>query len=225
MVLNFLEKWFVERRKSKVLDIANRQMTLAIDTVNELEKSIVAAADKNVAEALKCTDRLFQVETEIDDLRRTIFEELTRGSLPPKDREDIMHLVRNLDVMADHVKDAGRNVRVLTAANVPKDIWNELVQMGKNLVDCSSYLRRSLERLGTDRTEARAMAQKVDDVEHQVDENYLKTKELLLKHGAEVNAATLLILKDLLQSLEEVADSCDDTADYIRILTVPRETT
>lgn len=219
-----MEKWFAERRRSKVLDIAYRQITLAIDTVTELEKSIVAAAKRDAAEVQKRTDRLFTVETEIDDLRRTVFEELTRGSLPPKDREDIMHLVKRLDTMADHVKDAGRNVKILTEANVPKDIWNELVNIGKDLVECSSTLRRSLEKLGTDPTEARALAQKVDQIEHKVDEHYLKTKELMLKHGTEVNAATLLMLKDLIQSLEEVADSCDDTADYIRILTVTRET-
>lgn len=220
-----MEKWFIERRKSKVLDMAYRQITLAIDTVNELEKSIVAAANRDAAEVQKCTDRLFTTETEIDDLRRTVFEELTRGSMPYKDREDIMHLVKRLDVMADHVKDAGRSVRILIKANVPKDIWNELVQIGKELVECSSTLRRSLEKLGTDPTEARALAQKIDQTEHQIDEHYLTTKELLLKHGTEVDAATLLILKDLLQSLEETADGCDDTADYIRILTVAREAT
>jgi uncharacterized protein Yka (UPF0111/DUF47 family) len=128
--------------------------------------------------------------------------------------------------MADHVKArAGRSVRILIEANVPKDIWNELVQIGKELVECSSTLRRSLEKLGTDPTEARALAQKIDQTEHQIDEHYLTTKELLLKHGTEVDAATLLILKDLLQSLEETADGCDDTADYIRILTVAREAT
>jgi len=47
---------------------------------------------------------------------------------------------------------------------------------------------------------------------------------LILKHGRDMDAAVLLILRDLLQSLEEVADSCDDTADYVRILTVTRET-
>jgi uncharacterized protein Yka (UPF0111/DUF47 family) len=48
-------------------------------------------------------------------------------------------------------------------------------------------------------------------------------KAMLLKYGCEMDAAVLLILMDLLQSLEEVADCCDDTADYVRILTVTRE--
>lgn len=218
-----MEKWFAERRRSKVLDMAYRQMTLAIDTVTELERAMVAASKKDAAEAKKSIERLFVVETEIDDLRRAVFEELTRGSLPSKDREDIMHLVKRLDVMADHVKDSGRSLKLLAEAQMPKDVWNELVEISKDLVEESTMLRRSIEKLGVDSAEVRALAQKVDEAETRIDEHYVKTKELLLKHGREMDAATLLILRDLLQSLEEVADSCDDTADYVRILTVTRE--
>jgi len=218
-----LEKWFAERRKSKVLDMAYRAITLAIDTVTELERAMIAASKRETAEAKKSIERLFVVETEIDDLRRAVFEELTRGSLPPKDREDIMHLVKRLDVMADHVKDSGRSLLLLSEASMPKDVWNELVEITKDLVEESTTLRRSIEKLGTDPVEVRALAQKVDQFETRIDERYLKTKGMLLKHGREMDAATLIVLKDLLQSLEEVADSCDDTADYVRILTVTRE--
>jgi len=203
--------------------MAYRQMTLAIDTVTDLERAMVAASKRDVAGAKKSIERLFVVETEIDDLRRAVFEELTRGSLPPKDREDIMHLVKRLDVMADHVKDSGRSLLLLSEASMPKDVWNELVEITKDLVEESATLRRSIEKLGVDTAEVRALAQKVDQFETRIDERYMKTKELLLKHGREMDAATLLILRDLLQSLEEVADSCDDTADYVRILTVTRE--
>jgi predicted phosphate transport protein (TIGR00153 family) len=204
--------------------MAYREITLAIDTVTELEKAMMAASDKEVAEAKKAIQRVFVVETEIDDLRRAVFEELTRGSLPPKDREDIMHLVKRLDTMADHVKDSGRSLLLLSEANMPKEVWSELVEITKDLVEESATLRRSIEKLGIDPVEVRALAQKVDAVETRVDDRYLRVKEMLLKYGNEMNAATLLILKDLLQSLEEVADSCDDTADYVRILTVTRET-
>jgi len=206
-----------------VLDMAYREITYAIDTVTELEKAMVAASKGEAAEAKRSIERLFVIETEIDDLRRAVFEELTRGSLPPKDREDIMHLVKRLDVMADHVKDSGRSLLLLSEASMPKDVWNELVEITKDLVEESATLRRSIEKLGSDPVEVRALAQKVDQAETRIDEHYLKTKELFLKHGREMDAATLIVLRDLLQSLEEVADSCDDTADYVRILTVTRE--
>jgi len=219
-----MENWFAKRRRSKVLDIAHRQMTLAIDTVKELEKSVNAALNGNKEEAKLSFQRLSLVEHEIDELRRTVFEELTRGSLPFKDREDIMHLVKRLDVMADHVKDSGRSVMVLLEAKVVREIWEQFVEIAKDLVACSTTLRKALDMLGTNPSEARELSKKVDEVESMVDEKYLKTKALLLKHADKMDSATLMLLRDLLESMEHVADSCDDTADYIRILTVSRET-
>jgi uncharacterized protein Yka (UPF0111/DUF47 family) len=107
---------------------------------------------------------------------------------------------------------------------MPKDVWGELVAMTRDLVEESRALRASIEKLGVDAVEVRALSLKVDEAETRIDEHYMKTKELILKHGRDMDAAVLLILRDLLQSLEEVADSCDDTADYVRILTVTRET-
>lgn len=215
-----MEKWFAKRRKSKVLDIACRQMTLAIDTVTDLRKAITAASKGKVNETKSCVERLFVVEREIDDLRRAVFAEVTRGSLSSKDREDIMHLVKRLDVMADFVKDSARTLLILTQAEIPEEIWNLYVEMAKDLVECASTLRKSIEKLGTNLTEAKALCEKVDQIESQVDEKYLKMKGLLLEHGRKIDPATLLMLRDLVESMEQVADGCDDTADYVRILTV-----
>jgi len=219
-----IERWFAQRRKSKVLDIAYREMTLAIETVTELEKSLTAALNGNKEEAKASFERLFFTEHEIDDLRRTIFEELTRGSMPLKDREDIMHLVKRLDVMADHVKDSARNVMVLLEANVLKEMWEKFVEISKDLVDCATTLRKAIEKLGTEPSEVRELSKKIDEIEQRVDEKYLETKSLLIKYTDKMNCATLMLLKDLLESMENVADTCDDTADYVRILTVARET-
>lgn len=218
-----MERWFAQRRKSKVLEIADRQMTLAIDTVVELEKSINAALKGKQKKAIESIERLSVTEHEIDELRRIVFEELTRGSLPSKDREDIMHLVKRLDQMADHVKDASRAVLVLLEAKVPKVMWEQFVETAKDLVDCAGTLRKAIEKLGTNPAEAIELAKKIDQIEHRVDEKYVKSKSLLLKHSNKMDAATILLLKDLIEEMEHVADACDDTADYVRILTVARE--
>jgi len=218
-----MERWFAQRRKSKVLDIAHRQMTLAIETVTELEKSLAAALNGNKVESKASFERLFFIEHEIDDLRRTILEELTRGSMPLKDREDIMHLVKRLDVMADHVKDSARNVMVLLEAKVLREMWEKFVEISKDLVDCATTLLKAIEKLGTDPSEARKLSEEVDKIEQTVDEKYLKTKSMLIKYTDKMDTATLMLLKDLLESMENVADTCDDTADYVRILTVARE--
>lgn len=218
-----MERWFSQRRKSKVLALADRQITLAIDTVTDLESSIAAALNKREAEAKRFIERLFMKEEEIDSLRRTIFEESTKGSLPLNDREDLMHLVKRLDVMADHVKDSARSLLLLLEAKIPQALWDAYAEMAKDLVECATVLRQSIEKLGSNQAEAKALAEKVDDVEKKADEKYLKIKGFLLKSNGEVNCAALVILKDLVESMEQVADSCDDTADYVRVLTITRE--
>ena len=219
-----MEKWFVQRRKLKVLDFAFREITLAIDTVTELEKAISAFSSGKKEEVREWIMKLFPTEEEIDNLRRAIFEELTRGNLPPKDREDIMHLVKRLDVMADHVKDSARSVLTLIDSEIPEEIWSVYVNIARNLVDCANTLRASIEKLGSNPDEAMALSRKVDVFEGMVDKDYLKVKGLFIKYGNKIDLGVLLNLKDLLESMECVADSCDDTADYVRILTVARET-
>ena len=219
-----MERWFSKRRKSKVLEMADREMTLAIDTVIELEKSIDAALHDNKEKATASFKKLSIVEHEIDELRRVVFEELTRGSLDSKDREDIMHLVKRLDQMADHVKDGSRAVIVLLDAEVPKEMWEHFAKTAKDLVECAKTLRKAIENLGTNPAKAMELAKQVDKIEGQVDEKYVQSKKLLLKLCKESDAATVLLLKDLIEEMEHVADACDDTADYVRILTVARET-
>lgn len=218
-----MEKWFSKRRKYKVLEMADRQMTLAIDTVIELEKAIGAALNGNKENAIASFKKLSAVEHEIDELRRVVFEELTRGNLESKDREDIMHLVKRLDQMADHVKDASRAVIVLLEAEVPKEMWEQFARTAKDLVVCAKTLRKAIENLGTNPDKAMELAKEVDKIEGKVDEKYVESKALLLKSCKETDAATVLLLKDLIEEMEHVADACDDTADYVRVLTVARE--
>jgi predicted phosphate transport protein (TIGR00153 family) len=219
-----MEKWFSKRRKSKVLEMADRQMTLAIDTVIELEKSIDAALNGKKEKAIASFNKLSSVEHEIDELRRIVFEELTRGNLESKDREDIMHLVKRLDQMADHVKDASRAVIVLLEAEVPKEMWEQFARTAKDLVVCAKTLRKAIENLAANPDRAMELAKDVDKIEGKVDEKYVQSKALLLKSCKETDAATVLLLKDLIEEMEHVADACDDTADYVRVLTVARET-
>lgn len=218
-----MQKWLARRRKSKVLELADRQITLAMDTVAELEKAVGAAAKNNREESKTNITHLSKIEHEIDELRRTIFEELTKDTMAPHDREDIMHLVKRLDEMADHVKDAARALNLILETEIPKAFWKPLVGMATKLVEITRILRRAIEALGTDPSEAKRLAVTIDKIEGEIDERYREAKELLLEYSNDMNTAVVLFLLDLAEEMEHVADSCDDTADYVRILAAARE--
>ncbi|UCG37027.1 MAG: DUF47 family protein, partial [Candidatus Bathyarchaeota archaeon] len=171
-----MERWFERRRKSKVLDLAYRQMTIALDTVNDLEEAVKAICNREKESARNIITRLFRIEEEIDDLRRTVFEELTRGKLPLRERQDIMDLVKRLDRMADHVKDSARNVLVLLEVQIPDELWAAYHEMAQGIVKIAAVLRESLKNLLEDPSKARTMSEKVEDVENEVDKKFLEIK-------------------------------------------------
>ena len=76
--------WFEKRRRSKTLTLAQRHITLAVETVEELNRALTAFSKKDKAVVDASFNRLFKEEVEIDDLRRTIMEELSKGELPPQ---------------------------------------------------------------------------------------------------------------------------------------------
>jgi len=215
-----MERWFEKRRVNKVLEIAYRQMAVALDTINDLERAIDLTTQRRKDSSKTTIARLFKTEEEVDDLRRVVFEELTKGTISPRDREDIMKLVTNLDKVADHVKDAARNVLILLDAEIPKEIWDAYHEMAHGIVSTAGALRESLKSLGEDNSRARVMSERVEEEENKVDKKFLEIKSLLLSYGDKLNPASLILLKDLLDSMEEATDRCADTGDYIRILTV-----
>lgn len=224
MADNKLLVWFGKRRMTKTLSLAQQQILKAINTVNELEKAVTAFSkhEKNDVEA--SIQRLFSHEVEIDELRRAVFEELTKGDLPTKYREDLKGLMLRLDTMADHVKDSARSITVLIDAKVPEEILDEFVGMARNLKNCTTALGECIEMLGRDPLKTIELANKVDLFEGKVDEGYVKVKSLLLKDSKDVDVAVLIELRDLVYYMEHTADDCEDTADYIRVLAAGEET-
>jgi predicted phosphate transport protein (TIGR00153 family) len=194
-----------------------------MDTVADLQRAVVASSKGNIKESESNIQHLSKIEHEIDELRRTIFEEMTQDTMPPQDREDIMHLVKRLDEMADHVKDAARALDLVVRIEIPKVFWDPLVDMATKLVEVTQTLRRAIEALGTKPAEAKKFAVAVDKIEGRIDERYQEIKEHMIEYSNEMTAATVLFLRDLAEEMEHVADSCDDTADYVRILAATRE--
>jgi len=202
------------------MDLAQKQITMAIRTVTELKEIIIAFPEGKSTEMDKRIEKLFLNHVEIDDLRRLIFGALSKRGLPSKYREDLMHIVKRLDVMADHVKDSARNIKILLGTKVPKEIWDTNVKIAEALVKGSVLLGTAIEMLGINPPQAVEFSKKVDEQESIVDEEYLKAKALLLKYDKKLGIAKLLILNDLVKCMEEIADTCADTADYIRVLAI-----
>ena len=211
--------WFERRRRTKALDLAHEQIAKALDTVTLLHQAIKSILEGKKKEARQQIENLFKVEEEVDKLRKEVFKELSKGAALLADyREDLLHLVKRLDTLADHVKDASRCIEMLADAQLPKELCENTMYMTSKLVECAQELRGCIEKLSANPAEAIKGANKVEEIEHEVDEIYLKTKALFIKYGEQINCGIMVIFDDLVEFIEQAADMCADTADYIVIL-------
>ena len=212
-------EWFVQRRKTRGLTLAHDQITKAFDTVTWLHKATQSFSEHNKIETKKYIDNLYVTEEGVDQLRTEVFMELSRGAALLADyREDLLHLVKRADTLADHTKDAARCLEMLSEAEVPKELAEKTVLMSGELVRMVNILRSSVEKMSVNAEEAIKEAQKVEELEHTIDIEYLRTKSLFVKYGATMNSGAMVIFDDLIEFIEQAADMCADTADYINVL-------
>jgi predicted phosphate transport protein (TIGR00153 family) len=211
--------WFEKRRKTKGLELAHEQITKAFDTVTWLHKAMKSFSESNFQESSKYIENLYKAEEEVDKLRTDVFMELSKGAALVADyREDLLHLVKRLDTLADHTKDAARCLEMLGEAEIPQELCEKTVFMASKLVEAAQTLRSSIEKISSNPAEAIEQAKKVGEIEHELDGEYLKAKSLFVKYGAKVNCGAMVIFDDLIEFIEHAADMCADTADYILVL-------
>jgi predicted phosphate transport protein (TIGR00153 family) len=211
--------WFEKRRRTKGLELAHDQITKAFDTVTLLHKATRSFSEGNLDDMSKYISNLYKAEAEVDQLRTDVFTELSKGAALVADyREDLLHLVKRLDTVADHTKDAARCLEMLGEAKIPEELCQKTVFMTGKLVEAAQALRAGIEKISSNGSEAIAEAQKVENFEHDLDQEYLKTKSLFVKYGDQVNCGAMIIFDDLIEFIEHAADMCADTADYIVIL-------
>jgi predicted phosphate transport protein (TIGR00153 family) len=170
-------------------------------------------------EAQNYINNLYKAEEEVDKLRTDVFMELSKGAALVADyREDLLHLVKRLDTLADHTKDAARCLEMLGETKIPEELVAKTVVMTSKLVETAQTLRSSIEKISFNPSEAIEMAKKVGEIEHDLDMEYLKAKTLFVKYGEQVNCGAMVIFDDLIEFIEHAADMCADTADYILVL-------
>ncbi|MBN1358400.1 DUF47 family protein [Candidatus Bathyarchaeota archaeon] len=211
--------WFEKRRKTKGLELAHEQISKAFETVTWLHKATKSFSEGNFQEAKQHIENLYKAEEEVDKLRTDVFMELSKGiALVADYREDLLHVVKRLDTLADHTKDAARCLEMLTEAKIPKELCEKTVFMTSKLVETAQTLRNSIEKISANPAEAIEQAKQVGEIEHILDEEYLRAKSLFVKYGTEINCGAMVIFDDLIEFVEHAADMCADTADYILVL-------
>jgi len=214
--------WFSKRKEDFVQRGMRRHCLAIIDAVNEAERSISALSRSDPDTALRAIDRLILSEREADRIEERLVEQLTTGDLNPGEREDLMHLVRKMDKIADWAMDAGVHIQLAieTDVEVPTHIWEALRIICSELTLAARLLLRAVESIGDNADVTLKCVQNIKGQERAIDEiNYAVMKKILL---AEMDFRATMLMMGSLQALEASSDCCKECADAIAILITAR---
>lgn len=216
-----LKKWFEKRREIHALEIMQRHLAITMNIVKDLRAAVDAAVKEENKEREKYVERVTKGEKEADTLRRNFLDELSRGELPPADREDLMTLMKTVDMVADWSRESTRLLNILPMKEVPESLRNACIKMVEGDIECALALGRSIEKMKDSPQEALKAADEVERKEEIVDELHENARHLLAEEKS-LDAGIAVLVGELFEALETVADSCEDACDQVRVIIVRR---
>lgn len=214
-----LVKWFEKRRETKALTTVQRHLALTMGIVEDLDKAIAAAIGNEEKEMRKCVERVASSEKEADTLRRKVMDEISKGELSATDREDLMDLVKRVDMVADWSRESTRILGAIPMTEVPKSIKDEITIMVNSVRECASSLQKCVNKMMTKPEEALQAADAVEREEEKVDDIHEKARILMGREDLP-RAGVAVLISQLFEAIEMIADSCEDACDQIRIIMV-----
>jgi len=217
--LSELIKWFEKRRETKALATVQRHLALTTGIVEDLEKATVAAIKKDEKEMQRCVERVAKSEREADTLRRKVMDEISKGELSPTDRVDLMDLIKRVDMVADWSRESSRIMRAIPMEELPKTIQDEFLEMIKSVKECAVSLQKCVNKMMTKPEEALQAADVVEREEEKVDDIHEKARILIGREDLP-KAGAAVLASQLFETIEMIADACEDACDQVRIIMV-----
>ncbi len=192
---------------------------MTLDVVNNLKEAISLKANGDEEGSLIRIRAIDAKEHEADEMRRKIMEKLTEGVLPPISRQDLIHLARRLDYITDYAHEAARYLTYTDLRDFPEDLKQSLIKLADETVNCVRATKEAIKALETDFKRCLELCNEVERIEVVCDGLYL---ELIGKLPAikGVPCGLLLLIHDLIISIENVSDACENTVDVMKAVVI-----
>lgn len=157
-------------------------------------------------------------EDEVDQARRLVSQELAEIGAILISREDFLRFTNLTSEIADFSEGiAFRLVEIMEHGwSVPTDIKKDLLKLSEAVLDTAVKLRETMMVLTYGSNKTMGKAKGVEVAERVVDEIYRELEIKIL--GSKLELPALILLRDILQLLEDSADKAEDAADAARVL-------
>lgn len=217
-----LAGWFRIRREERSISLIDEHSRKVSNCVAEFVNLVeLVMSEGSPEEILLVAHRIGEMEHEADLMRRSILTTLSEGKLDPSEREDLVHLTKRLDSVANNANAAARRISILDP-NYVRLLGERFTKMVYDARRCVEKLMETIDAL-KDGRDVSPLVNEVDRVEFEVDQDHLALRKALQdwKHG-DIPPFTAITLSNMIDFVEGIADSAEDTAEFIRLVSIKR---
>ena len=210
-----------ERRvKRRALSVCRDHLRKVLDLNRKVPQMIDCFIKDDKEKARQLFNEIRSGEDEIDNARRLVSWELAEIGAILLSREDFLRFTNLTSEIADFCE--GIAFRLLEIMehdwDVPMDLRKDLLKLSEAVLETVLRLRETMMVLSYGSTKAMEKAKDVEIAERVVDELYREIEVKLI--STKLDFPALILLRDVLQLLEDTADKAEDAADAARILSL-----
>ena len=208
-----------ERRvKRRALNVCQDNLRKVVDVTRKISQMIehFSKGEKEMGRQLFA--EIKKGEAEVLKARRLVSQELAEIGAILISREDFLRFTNLSSEIADFSEGIAYYLVEIMEHNwnVPSDIKRDLLKLSEAVLDAVLKLRETMMVLSYGSARTLEKAQGVEIAERIVDDLY---RELAIKVlSSKLDLPVLLLLRDILQLLENSADKAEDAADTARVL-------
>ena len=208
--------WIGKQIEQEVIEKAIKHMS-KISEVAELSQKLMEALHQRNSEEVARTFRdVDHFEEEADNIKRDAFKELSEGFIHPIDREELIRLILTGDDIAAYLKGASRRATMANLKELDEEVLKYAVTMSSRISEATKLLREAISIMNTNPRKALELADKVERIEEEVDDIRADALARVFQFCDGSKPSACLISKEIIDSLENSADKCEDVADVIR---------
>jgi len=224
-----LYKWFKSRNEENAINKTLIHMKKVLECVVEYEKGLTFfIKERNVDLALKVFFRVDELEHQADNIRRNILNMLSKAELPSTIRENLMHLVKKIDDVANAANTSARimiSMKHSDFFNLGNDFLNIVLEMGDFTIEAVKNLDKMVNKLlTTEDAEIEKIAELVSQLEHKIDEKRYAINRNLVSDNPNINPFSAITIHNSIDALEAISDNAEEVADYIIMLKLTKRT-
>ncbi|MCX8204134.1 MAG: DUF47 family protein [Candidatus Nezhaarchaeota archaeon] len=212
--------WLGRERERRVLGRAKEHMKYVVEVVRALREAAYAFCRGDREGVEKWFNEVFKAERKADELKRGIIEDMASQLFHPIDRDEITRLVLVIDDVASNAKGAGSRMMFMEPKVEDEDVANGLLKIADSLVTIAEEALNAVSLLVESPKEALKGADRVERLEEMIDDVRRELLKRILRMGDVLGPSRLVCLKEIVDSMENVADRCEDVADLVRSLAV-----